>query len=300
MALGPGRDRRFCPRRGVASDQFKFDGEGRLAGRGRRTDVGLGLGYASPDRCGAAVVGRLHFDLQFNCPVAAGAKKNGMLAGLAARQHGSRGCLLGERFAVDERALPNLLVDVALGLARVAPRMQGRRMKRIALFGPESTGKTQLAQHLGAHFNAPVVAEYAREFWDQHGGITLAHIPMIAREQWRREDAAVALAPPLVLCDTEALTTVLWSDLLYGTCPADIRAEAERRASNYTLYLLLDVDVPFTPDPQRAFADLADRARCFNLWREALERRQLPYQLIRGAGSARQQQAIAAVNQLGF
>ena len=173
-------------------------------------------------------------------------------------------------------------------------------MKRVALLGPESTGKTQLAQQLAAHFNAPVVAEYAREFWDQHGGITLAHIPMIAREQWRREDAAVALAPPLVLCDTEALTTVLWSDLLYGTCPADIRAEAERRASNYTLYLLLDVDVPFTPDPQRAFPDLADRARCFNLWREALERRQLPYQLIRGAGSARQQQAIAAVNQLGF
>lgn len=223
-----------------------------------------------------------------------------MLAGLAAREYGSGGRLLGEGFAADERALPDLLVDVALGLARVAPRMQGRRMKRIALFGPESTGKTQLAQQLGAHFHAPVVAEYAREFWDQHGGITLAHIPMIAREQWRREDAAVALAPPLVLCDTEALTTVLWSDLLYGACPADIRAEAERRALNYTLYLLLDVDVPFAPDPQRAFPDLADRARCFNLWREALERRQLPYQLIRGAWSARQQQAIAAVNQLGF
>lgn len=51
------------------------------------------------------------------------ARKNGMLAGLAARQHGSRGRLLGEGFTTDEWALPDLLVDVAVGLARVAPRM---------------------------------------------------------------------------------------------------------------------------------------------------------------------------------
>ena len=221
-----------------------------------------------------------------------------MLAGLAARQHGSRGCLLGEGFAADERAILDLLVDVALGLARVAPSIKKLGMKRVALFGPESTGKTQLAQHLAAHFQAPVIAEYAREFWDQHGAITLANIPAIAREQWRREDAAAAAAPRLLLYDTEALTTVLWSDLLYGTCPAQIRTEAERRASGYTLYLLLDIDVPFAPDPQRSFPDLADRARCFNLWREALDQRQLPYKLIRGAWPTRQQQAIAAINQL--
>ncbi len=175
-------------------------------------------------------------------------------------------------------------------------------IKRIAIFGPESTGKTQLAARLAAHFGAPLVAEYAREFWDQHGVITLEDIPGIARTQWRREDEALLrqgfrgqAASGLVICDTESLTTVLWSDLLYGTCPEDIRRGADQRAKNYALYLLLDIDVPFAPDPQRCFPDPADRAKGMKIWRGALERRHLPYQLIQGNWAERERRAIAAV-----
>lgn len=169
-------------------------------------------------------------------------------------------------------------------------------MRRIAVYGPESTGKTQLAQRLGAHFGAPVVAEYAREFWDAHGAITLGDIPGIAREQWRREDAAAVAAPgELLFCDTDALTTVLWSDLLYGTCPEDIRRGADQRAKGYSLYLLLDIDVPFAPDPQRCFPDPAEREKGLRIWRGALERRQLPFELIAGSWVERERRAIAAV-----
>jgi NadR type nicotinamide-nucleotide adenylyltransferase len=171
-------------------------------------------------------------------------------------------------------------------------------MKRIALYGPESTGKTQLAEKLAAHFGAPLVAEYAREFWDRHGVITLEDIPGIAREQWRREDEAASKADRLLICDTEALTTVLWSDLLYGTCPDDIRRGAEQRAKDYTLYLLLDIDVPFAPDPQRCFPDPADREKGMRIWRGALERRQLPYALIQGDWAERERRAIAAITRL--
>lgn len=175
--------------------------------------------------------------------------------------------------------------------------------KRIAIFGPESTGKTWLAEKLAAHFAAPLVAEYAREFWDRQGGITLGDIPAIAREQWRREDAALlrqasegqGAAGGVIICDTEALTTVLWCDLLYGTCPEDIRRGAEKRARNYALYLLLDIDVPFAPDPQRCFPEQADREKCWRIWRGALERRQLPFVEIRGDWAAREVAAIAAV-----
>lgn len=165
----------------------------------------------------------------------------------------------------------------------------------IAVFGPESTGKTTLAAKLAAHFSAPLVTEYAREFWDTHGVIMLEDIPGIAREQWRREDEARARADRLMICDTEALTTMLWSDLLYGTCPQDIRRGVESRAKSYALYLLLDIDVPWTPDPQRCFPDEEDRKKCLKIWHGALERRQLPYRWIRGDWAQREQAAIAAV-----
>ncbi len=180
-------------------------------------------------------------------------------------------------------------------------------VRRIAVYGAESTGKTMLAAWLAEQLGAPLVPEYAREFWDAHGNITAADIPLIAREQWRREDEAVRTAGnhraagktnALVVCDTEALTTVLWSDLLYDGCEAAIREEADRRSHNYALYLLLDVDVPFAPDPQRCFPDEAGRVRCMALWREALEKRGLPYQLIRGDWAKRQQSALAAVREL--
>ncbi|MBI3886341.1 MAG: ATP-binding protein [Opitutae bacterium] len=179
---------------------------------------------------------------------------------------------------------------------------------RIAVYGPESTGKTRLAEKLAAHFGAPLVAEYARELWDRQGALTLEDMLPVSREQARREDEAAATchvlrdkpagANSLVVCDTDALTTMLWSDLLYGTAPDELRRSAEQRCRNYALYLLLDIDVPFAPDPQRCFPDPADREKCMRVWRGALERRRLPCVEIRGNWAERERAAIAAVDEI--
>jgi len=177
--------------------------------------------------------------------------------------------------------------------------------RRIAIYGPESTGKTALAEKLAAHFGAPLVPEYARERWDQQGALTLEDMVPVAREQWRREDEAVRAGQTLddcsglVICDTDALTTMLWSDLLYGTCPDEVRRGAEQRCRNYAHYLLLDIDVPFAPDPQRCFPDPSDREKAMRVWRGALERRHLPFTLISGDWMAREAAAIEAIRALG-
>jgi HTH-type transcriptional regulator, transcriptional repressor of NAD biosynthesis genes len=173
-------------------------------------------------------------------------------------------------------------------------------VKRIAIFGAESTGKSTLAEELAAHFGEPCVPEYVREFWDEHEGkITADDLGTIARVQMETEDTAATRAQRILFCDTDLLTNVLWADLLYdGKCPDWVRAEADTRCHGYDLYLLCDTDIAFVPDPQRSFPDPEGREMCRQLWRQTLVSRDLPFVELKGDQDARRQQAIAAVERV--
>lgn len=173
-------------------------------------------------------------------------------------------------------------------------------VRRIAVFGTESTGKTALAVRLAAHFGEPWAPEHVREYWERTGGrIGPADLEAIARGQVAAEEAAAARARRVVFCDTELLTCTLWNDLLFpGACPVWVREEAERRARGYALYLHCAADVPFAPDPQRCFPGAAERARAAERWREALAGRGLPRVEIAGGWPERERRAIAAVERL--
>jgi NadR type nicotinamide-nucleotide adenylyltransferase len=173
-------------------------------------------------------------------------------------------------------------------------------VRRIAIFGTESTGKTTLAQRLGQHFGEPWSPEFVRSFWDAHGGrIVAADLDAIARGQIANEEAAAAAAKCAVFCDTELLTCTIWNDLLFpGSCPAWVRAEAGQRARLFSVYLLCDTDVPFEPDPQRCFPDAPAREHARAIWREALVSRGLPFVEIRGPWAVRERTAIAAVERV--
>lgn len=134
-------------------------------------------------------------------------------------------------------------------------------MKVVVLTGPESTGKTWLAERLAHRFGGQVVGEYVREFIDQQGRDTcLADIPHIARMQLEREDQARAAAPPLLLLDTHLLSNILWSRTLFGSAPDWL--ESELLARHYDLHLLLSPEgVPWHDDGQRCQPDLIDRQR---------------------------------------
>ena len=175
--------------------------------------------------------------------------------------------------------------------------MNGSAVKRIAVFGTESTGKTSLAKKLATHFEEPWSPEFVREFWDLKAGkISAGDLGTIALGQIANEDFAIGRAKRVVFCDTELLTCTLWNDLLFpGACPAWVRAEAEERARGYALWLLCDTDIPFEADPQRCFPDAAARENARRLWREALETRGLPVVEIRGEWAERERVAIAAV-----
>lgn len=171
-------------------------------------------------------------------------------------------------------------------------------IKRIALFGFESTGKTTLAAALARYYREPVAYEYVREFWDRRRGhITAADLPMIARGQIAVEEQAARDAQRLLFCDTELLTNRLWFDLLFpGQCPPWVASLAETRSRHYALYLLCAAEQASTPDPQRCFPDPGLRQRYAALWQETLRTRGLPMVELAGNPDQRLASAISAID----
>ena len=152
-------------------------------------------------------------------------------------------------------------------------------VKRVCLFGPESTGKSTLASDLATHFDTVHVPEFARGWLDPRQGVcTPADIPIIARGQAAAEDALARQANRVLFCDTDLLLTTVWSDVLFGNCPPWIQDEAQRR--RYDLYLLLDVDVPWVDDLQRYLPER--RQEFFERCRRVLDEHRRPWVTIFG------------------
>lgn len=180
----------------------------------------------------------------------------------------------------------------------MARRSGVAHMKVLVMAGPESSGKSWLAEQLQAHFGAVLVGEYVRYFIDHYQrDTTLADIPDIARGQLAWEDAGRARQPQLLILDTHLLTNKLWSLTLFGDAPAWL--DEALLARHYDLHLLLSPEgIGWTADGQRCQPDLADRRAFFQASRDWLEQHRQPYKVIGGDWQARHDQAFAAVAHL--
>jgi HTH-type transcriptional regulator, transcriptional repressor of NAD biosynthesis genes len=179
----------------------------------------------------------------------------------------------------------------------IPPAVRPHYVKRICIFGPESTGKSTLARQLAAHFQTVYASEYARPLLDLKAGhCDPADFPFIARGQLACEDALARQANRVLFCDTDLLTTSIWHEKLVGLCPTWLLKQAAART--YDLYLLLDIDVPWVNDGQRFFSSPADRQAFFEHCENTLKSRNKPYIIIRGNWKQRLAHAIREVNAL--
>jgi len=171
-------------------------------------------------------------------------------------------------------------------------------MKVLVLAGPESSGKSWLAEQIQQRFGGELVGEYVRHFIDQQQRDTCyADIPDIARGQLAWEDAARARAPELLILDTHLLSNILWSRTLFGDCPAWL--DEELLARHYDLHLLLSPQgVEWVSDGQRCQPLLAERQAFFDASLGWLESRGQRHEVIEGSWSYRRDRAFEAVERL--
>ena len=165
-------------------------------------------------------------------------------------------------------------------------------IKRIAVIGAESTGKTTLARSLALRFQTVWVPENAREYMNLHSGnYQVGDIEKISREQLQQENRLVSSANQLLFIDTEMIISKVWCVDVFGSCPPWIEEAISQ--NKYDLYLLTANDLPWVADPVRVNAQRRDYF--FNWYKRELEGYQLPYEVISGRYEARLLNAINAI-----
>ncbi len=151
--------------------------------------------------------------------------------------------------------------------------------KRIVLTGPESTGKTFMAEKLANYFNALWIEEFGRDYFtEKNGKLVLEDMQHIANGQIKLEEEALAKYPKLLFCDTDLIVTQIWSEIYFKECPQKIIDQSYER--KYDLYLLMDIDIPWHDDGTREFPHL--RKWHFDRIEEELKKRKLNYVVVSG------------------
>lgn len=184
---------------------------------------------------------------------------------------------------------------------------------RIAVVGPESSGKTTLCEALMVHYSCGMVGELSREYleeldrpYEEHDLLEIArsiHELHGSAQQWLDlHEAALSYGQesfgpkpitPMIF-DTDLLNICIWSQEKYGR--VDPELEKMMATTPYTWRFLCRPDIPWVPDPLRE--NPFDRDRLFDIWERELKARNLPYSIIEGEREQRLRKAINMVDVL--
>jgi len=165
-------------------------------------------------------------------------------------------------------------------------------VRRMALLGGESSGKTTLAQALAEHLHTAWVPEYGRQRWEElRVTLNVPELLAVARRQVQWEDAAVAQAGAggraWVVCDTSPLTTLQYCLHDHGAAPPELHALARRP---YDLTVVCVPDFDFVQDGCRRDDGFRAAQHAWTLAR--LAEQGVPYLAVGGSVVARLQQVL--------
>ncbi len=169
--------------------------------------------------------------------------------------------------------------------------------KRILILGPESTGKSTLAEKLAKHFAEPWVPEVAREYLEKlDRPYAYEDLLQIGMQQMQLEDELAMQAKHYLFCDTDLRVIQVWSQHRYGKVDPRVLEEAARRT--YDLILLCAPDLPWQADPLREHPKLEMRQQFFEIYQQLSHASGMPWILISGDTDKRLSTAIQAVGSL--
>jgi len=170
-------------------------------------------------------------------------------------------------------------------------------MISVVITGPESTGKSVLTQQLAKHFNGFGVKEYARQYVENlERPYTLHDVEVIAQRQIEEYNIMKAKAgeKQLVFFDTFLIITKVWFEEVFQLCPQWLHQALKN--TRVDLALLCYPDLPWMADGVRENPD--KRGYLYQKYLEELEFYDIPYEVVKGLGIKRTENAIEYIEKL--
>lgn len=167
-------------------------------------------------------------------------------------------------------------------------------IKRIAITGTESTGKTELAGKLATHYKTVVVPDYSRQYIEKLGRkYNHTDVLQIAKRIIEEEDKMLHYAHQILFSDNDLINIKIWMRHYKWHVPDWMDEEILKR--KYDLYLLCDIGIPWVGDKQRENPD--NREDLFNQFKQELILIEGHCKIIGGKDLERTDRAIQAVDE---
>lgn len=158
-------------------------------------------------------------------------------------------------------------------------------IKQFVITGPESTGKTTLANELAKEYNVPWVKEYAREYLEKLSrAYNFDDVVEMAKIQIQKEKEAI-IENELLFLDTDLTVFHIWIKEKYNK-EIDWVNESLAKGQD-KIYLLCNIDIPWENDTLREHPNIEDRKRLFNNYIQLLEKYNCRYYIVSGDKTTR-------------
>ena len=154
-------------------------------------------------------------------------------------------------------------------------------MYKVGIIGPESTGKSALAQYLSKRYGGVLVEEYARRYVEEKGTTEVSYEELceIARRQIEEIKAVSYQLSDISFFDTELIVTKVWFEYAFGRVPEWLNEAIKTYPMD--VYLLTYPDIAWIPDPARSNGSDEIRKELFDRYEAEIQALDVPYYIIR-------------------